>query len=60
MTTASLPTPNGTEVARRALAGEPDQPMAFSALPAVHYRGNPELIDLEPYRLLLEKKGKAF
>ena len=45
---------NGTEVARRGLAGEPDQPGPFDAPAAVHSRGNPELIDLTPYRLLLE------
>ena len=46
---------NGTEIARRSLAGEPDQPVPFNALAAVHYRGNPELIDLDPYRLLLQE-----
>ena len=45
---------NGTEVARRGLAGEPDQPVPFDAPAAVHSRGNPELIDLAPYKLLLE------
>jgi len=45
---------NGTEVARRGLAGEPDQPVPFDAPAAVHSRGNPELIDLNPYKLLLE------
>ena len=46
---------NGTEIARRGLAGEADQPVPFNAPAAVHPRGNPELIDLEPYRLLLEQ-----
>ena len=46
---------NGTEIARRSLAGEPDQPVPFNALAAVHYRGNPELIDLDPYRLFLQE-----
>jgi predicted phosphodiesterase len=45
---------NGTEVARRGLAGEPDLPVPFDAPAAVHSRGNPELIDLAPYKLLLE------
>jgi len=45
---------NGTEVARRGLAGEPDQPVPFDAPAAAHSRGNPELIDLSPYKLLLE------
>ena len=45
---------NGTEVARRGLAGEPDQPVPFDAPAAVHSRGNPELIDLAPYKLLLQ------
>ena len=45
---------NGTEVARRGLNGEPNQPVPFNAPAVVHSRGNPELIDLEPYRVLLE------
>ncbi len=46
---------NGTEIARRGLAGEHGQPVPFNALATVHYRGNPELIDLEPYKQLLVK-----
>ena len=37
---------NGTEIARRGLPGEADQPVPFNAPAAVHPRGNPELIDL--------------
>ena len=46
---------NGTEIARRGLAGELGQPVPFNALASAHYRGNPELIDLEPYKQLLVK-----
>ena len=46
---------NGTEIARRGLAGELGQPVPFNALASTHYRGNPELIDLEPYKQLLVK-----
>ena len=46
---------NGTEITRRGLAGEADQPVPFNAPAASHPRGNPELIDLAPYKLLLEK-----
>ena len=46
---------NGTEIARRGLAGEPGQAVPFNALATLHYRGNPELIDLEPYKMLLER-----
>ena len=46
---------NGTEIARRGIAGELGQPVPFNALASAHYRGNPELIDLEPYKQLLVK-----
>ena len=46
---------NGTEIARRGLAGEPDLPVLFDAPAAIRPRGNPELIDLAPYKLLLEQ-----
>jgi predicted phosphodiesterase len=46
---------NGTEIARRGLTGEPDQPVPFNAPSAIRPRGNPELIDLAPYKLLLEQ-----
>tara|TARA_B100000678_G_scaffold232785_1_gene201693 strand:+ start:94 stop:3126 length:3033 start_codon:yes stop_codon:yes gene_type:complete len=46
---------NGTEIARRGLAGEPGQAVPFNALATLHYRGNPELIDLESYKMLLER-----
>ena len=46
---------NGTEIARRGLAGEPCQAVPFNALATLHYRGNPELIDLESYKMLLER-----
>ncbi len=46
---------NGSEIARRGLAGEANQPVPFQALATVHYRGNPELLDLEPYKQLLVK-----
>ena len=45
---------NGTEIARRGIAGEADEPVPFNAPAARHPRGNPELIDLAPYKLLLE------
>ena len=32
---------NGTEIARRGLAGEPGQAVPFNALATLHYRGNP-------------------
>jgi len=48
---------NGTEIARRGLAGEPGQAVPFNALATVHYRGDPELIDLESYKMLLEEEN---
>ena len=46
---------NGTEIARRGLTGEPGQAVPFNALATLHYRGNPELIDLGSYKMLLER-----
>ena len=46
---------NGTEIARRGLVGEPGQAVPFNTLATLHYRGNPELIDLESYKMLLER-----
>jgi hypothetical protein len=46
---------NGTEIARRGLAGEYGQAVPFNAFATLHYRGNPELIDLESYKMLLER-----
>ena len=45
---------NGTELVRRGLKGEPNQPVPFNSLATQHPRGNPELIDLTPFKPILK------
>ena len=45
---------NGTELVRRGLKGEPNQPVPFNSLATQHPRGNPELIDLTQLKPLLK------
>lgn len=46
---------NGTELTRRGLEGEINQPVPFNALATPHPRGNPELIDLTQFKSLLKQ-----
>ncbi|MEE2615350.1 MAG: metallophosphoesterase [Verrucomicrobiota bacterium] len=46
---------NGTELVRRGLEGETNQPVPFNSLATLHPRGNPELIDLTQFTPLLKQ-----